>query len=41
VACMGEDRKVYTVWAGNPEGRDHLEERGIDWKTESECILGR
>jgi hypothetical protein len=30
VARMGEDRKVYKVLVGKPEGKNHLEDQGID-----------
>jgi hypothetical protein len=30
VARIGEERKVYRVLVGKPEGRDHLEDRDID-----------
>jgi hypothetical protein len=41
---MGEERKVYKVLVGKPEGRkgDHLEDQGVGGKMgPSECILGR
>jgi hypothetical protein len=41
VARMGEERKVYKVLMGKPEGKDHLEDQGIDRKMGSEWILGR
>jgi hypothetical protein len=27
---VGEERKVYKVLVGKPEGRDHLEDQGVD-----------
>ena len=30
VARMGESRGVYRVLVGKPEGRDHLEDPGVD-----------
>jgi hypothetical protein len=33
---MEEEKKVYRVLVGKPEGRNHSEERGIDGR-----ILGR
>jgi hypothetical protein len=30
IACMGERRDAYRVLVGKPEGRDHLEEPGVD-----------
>jgi len=30
VACMGERRVAYNVLVGKPEGKNHLEEPGID-----------
>jgi hypothetical protein len=30
VARMGERRDVYRVWAGKPEGKNHLEDPGVD-----------
>jgi hypothetical protein len=29
---MGERRKVYRVLMGKPEGKDHLEDQGVDGK---------
>jgi len=28
--CMGEEREVYRVLVGKPEGRDHLGDLGVD-----------
>jgi len=37
VARMGEERGVYTVLVGKPEGKNHWEDLGVDgW-----IILGR
>jgi hypothetical protein len=30
VARMREERKVYKVFVGKPEGKNHLEDRGVD-----------
>jgi hypothetical protein len=39
---MGEERKVYKVLLGKPEGeRDHSEDQGVDGRMGSEWILGR
>jgi hypothetical protein len=38
---MGEDRKLYKVLVGKPEGKDHSEDRGIDERMGSEWILWR
>jgi hypothetical protein len=40
VACMGQERNVYTVLMGKPEGKP-LEDQGVDGRMGSECILGR
>jgi hypothetical protein len=40
VAHMGEERKVYKVLVGKPEG-DYLEDQGVDGRMGSEWILGR
>jgi hypothetical protein len=37
---MGQERKVYKVLVGKPEG-DYLEDQGIDGRMGSEWILGR
>jgi hypothetical protein len=29
---MGEERKVYKVLVGKPEGKNHLEDQGVDGK---------
>jgi hypothetical protein len=41
VACMGEERKVYKVLVGKPEGKGHWEDQGVGGKMGSEWILGR
>jgi hypothetical protein len=38
---MGEERKVYKVLVGKPEGKNHLEDQGVGGKIGSEWILGR
>jgi len=39
VARMGEMRNAYSILVGKSEGRDHLEDLGVDGEI-SECILG-
>jgi hypothetical protein len=41
VARMGEQTNVYRVSMGKPEGKNHLEDQGVDGKMGSEWILGR
>jgi hypothetical protein len=41
VVRMGEERKVYKVLVGNPEGNNHLEDQGIYGRMRSQWILGR
>jgi hypothetical protein len=41
VACMGEERNVYKVLMGKPEGKNHLEDQDVDGRIGSEWILGR
>jgi hypothetical protein len=41
VARMGEERKVYKVLAGKPEGKNHWEDQGVGGKMGSEWILRR
>jgi hypothetical protein len=36
---MGEEREVYRVLLGKPEGKNNLEDQGIDGMMESEWIL--
>jgi hypothetical protein len=38
---MGEERKVYKVLVGKPDGKNHLEDQGVGGKMGSEWILGR
>jgi hypothetical protein len=38
---MGEERKVYKVLMGKPEGKIHLEDQGVDGRMGSRWILGR
>jgi hypothetical protein len=38
---MGDERKVYKVLVGNPEGRRPLGRPGVGGKMGSEWILGR
>jgi hypothetical protein len=41
VACMGEGRNVYRVLVGNPEGKSHLEDQGVDGRVGSKWTLRR
>jgi hypothetical protein len=41
VASLGEGRNVYRVLVGKPEGKDHLEDQGVDGRMGSKCALGR
>jgi hypothetical protein len=41
VARMGEGRNVYRVLVGKPEGKDHLEDQGVDGRMGSKWTLGR
>jgi len=34
-----ESRGVYRVLGGKPEGKDHLEDPGVDGRTVLRCIL--
>jgi hypothetical protein len=38
---MGEMRNAYSTWLENLEGRDHLEDLGVDGKIILEWILRR
>jgi hypothetical protein len=38
---MGEERKVYKVLLGKPEGKSHLKDKGVDGWIGSEWMLGR
>jgi hypothetical protein len=40
VAHIGEERKVYRVLAGEPEGKRPLGNQGVDGRMELEWILG-
>jgi hypothetical protein len=35
---MAGDRKIYGLFMGNPEGKDHSEDRGVDEKMESKWV---
>jgi hypothetical protein len=41
IACMGEMRNAYKILVRRPEGRDHLEDLGIDGRISLEWILGK
>jgi hypothetical protein len=41
VAHIGEGRNVYRVLVGKPEGKDHLEDPGVDGRVGSKWALGR
>jgi hypothetical protein len=41
VALMGEMRNASKFWLGNPKGRDHAEDLGIDVNTILEWIIGK
>jgi hypothetical protein len=41
VARMGEGRNVYRVLMGKPEGKNHLEDQGVDGRMGSKWILAR
>jgi hypothetical protein len=36
MARMGEERNVYKVLIGKPEGKNHLEDQSVDGRTGSE-----
>jgi hypothetical protein len=38
---MGEDRKIYKVLVGKPEGKSHSDDYGIDRRMGFEWTLGR
>jgi len=42
-ACStdGRDEKCMMFWLENVEGRDHLEDLGMDGKVRFQCILGQ
>jgi hypothetical protein len=41
VARMGEGRNAYRVLVGKPDGKDHLENQGVDGRMGSKWTLGR
>jgi hypothetical protein len=41
VARIGEERKVYKVSLGKPEGKNHSEDQDVDGRMGSEWILER
>jgi hypothetical protein len=41
VARMGEERRVYRVLVGKPEGKNHLKDQGVDGRMGSKWTLGR
>jgi hypothetical protein len=41
MARMGEGREVYRVLVGSPEGKNHLEDQGVDGRRGLEGILGK
>jgi hypothetical protein len=41
VVSMGEERDIYRILVGKPEGKNHLEDQAVDGRMESEWILGR
>jgi hypothetical protein len=41
VARMGEGRNMYRVLVGKPEGKNHLEDQGVDGRIGSKWTLGR
>jgi hypothetical protein len=38
---MGEGRNVYRVLVGKPEGKEHLEDQGVDGRKGLKWTLGR
>jgi hypothetical protein len=38
---MGEESNMYRVLVGKPEGKNHLEDQGVDGRMRSEWILRR
>jgi hypothetical protein len=38
---MGEGRNVYRVLVGQPKGKSHLEDQGLDERIGSKWTLGR
>jgi hypothetical protein len=41
VACMGEVINAYNILIGKPEGKNHLEDLGVDGKIILEYIVGK
>jgi hypothetical protein len=41
VARMGEMRNAYNILTGKPEGKNHLEDPGVDVKIILKWILGK
>jgi hypothetical protein len=41
VARMGDGRNVYRVLVGEPEGKDHLKDQGVDGRKGLKWTLGR
>jgi hypothetical protein len=41
VARMGKGRNVYRVLVGKPEGKDHLQDQGVDGRMGSKWTLQR
>jgi hypothetical protein len=41
VASMGEMKNTYHILVGKPEGKNHLEDLGVDGKIILEWILGK
>jgi hypothetical protein len=37
---MGEGRNMYRILVGKPEGKNHLEDRGVDGRMVLEWISG-
>jgi hypothetical protein len=41
VACIGEERNLYRVLVGKPEGKNHLEDQGVDGRIGSKWTIER
>jgi hypothetical protein len=41
MACMIEGRNVYRILMGKPEGKNHLQDQGVDGRIGSKWTLGR
>jgi hypothetical protein len=41
VACVGERRSIYRVLVGKPEGKNHLEDPGVDGRVILRWIFRR